>query len=181
MPKIHENEFEKRQLSCRRVRNKKNQKKGPATKTKKKDDNVVEDRGAKTQEKHPKKTSSKSKADKSKETRTHLTNLANKSAAESEDAAKDIFNTFKGAFSRASKQTDQVSDMVTLDLDDSDEEGQTNVETAGEVSLSTTDPVQQQKAVPLRLGQTHFQQQITPLTLPPRPAVPVTPLIGIGQ
>ena len=158
--------------------------KGPATKKKKKDDNLVEDRVAKTQEKHHKKASSKSKADKSKETRTHLTNLANKSAAESEasvNAAKDIFNTFKGAFSRASKQTDQVSDMVTLDLDDSDEEGQTNVETAGEVSLSTTDPVQQQKAVPLRLGQTHFQQQITPLTLPPRPAVPVTPLIGIGQ
>ena len=155
--------------------------KGPDTKKKKKDDNLVEDRGAKAQEKHPKNASSKSKADKSKETRTHLTNLANKLAAESEasvNAAKDIFNTFKGAFSRASKQTDQVSDMVTLDLEDSDEEGQTNAETAGEVSLSTTDPVQQQKAVPHRLGQTHFQQQIT---LPPRPAVPVTPLIGIGQ
>ena len=151
----------------------------------------------------------KSRADKSKETRKQLSNIANKTTAENEactKATREIYQTFMAAFPGTnSKETAGNQVSLVEELQDSDAEEETDG-TAGEWSFSpitdtpdsrtwpnagknikspTSHVMGKKQNVPPSLGEpmvipSRVQQQMSPLaSLPPR--VPVTPSTSSRQ
>ena len=186
--------------------------KAPAKKRKKDDketDNIDPRSGNKENKgKQPKKGSVKSKADKSKETRKQLSNIANKTTAENEactKATREIYQTFMAAFP-GSTQSKERGNQVSLveESEDSDAEEETDGPEGGllfipvsdspdrptlpkdkkKITSPTSHIMERKRNVPPSLGEPtvtppRIQQQTASVFVPPR--VQVTPSTSSRQ
>ena len=172
-------------------------------------DHIDSQSNKKNKGKQPKKGPVKSRADKSKETRKQLSNIASKTTAENEactKATREIYQTFIAAFPGVTNSIERGNQVSLVEeLQDSDAEEETDG-TAGELSFSpvtdspdsrrspnaginitspTSHITERKRNVPPSLGEpmvvpSRIQQQMSPsVSIPPR--VRVTPSTGSRQ